>query len=102
MSVFECAMRAFFIVSYGICVNRQLESSVVIQELCGVCCRSWHLLSNSRRPEAGVCRYRVRTDIAEAKPARASVERGEGDLFLDFLTELRVSAYFLKNPFLNS
>ena len=67
-SVFVCEVRAFFVVSCYVCVDRQLESSVVIQGSLG-----GQLTMNMRRMRRVAVRVvsgrRVRADIAGAKPA---------------------------------
>ena len=55
-SVFVCEVRAFFVVSCYVCVDRQLESSVVIQGSLGGSADYEYASYASRRREGGVCR----------------------------------------------
>lgn len=53
-SVFVCEVRAFFVVSCYVCVDRQLESSVVIQGSLGGSADYEYASYASRRREGGV------------------------------------------------
>ena len=55
-SVFVCEVRAFFVVSCYVCVDRQLEISVVIQGSLGGSADYEYASYASRRREGGVCR----------------------------------------------
>ena len=54
--MFECEVRAFFVVSCYVCVDRQLEGSVLIQGSLGGSAESYYASDASRRREGGVCR----------------------------------------------
>ena len=72
-SVFMCEMRAFFVVSCNVCVDRQLEGSVNIQMSLGRAADYKCASDASRRREAGVCKEGQGGHRWERSQRRASV-----------------------------
>ena len=76
-SVFLCEVRANIVVWCYVCVDRQLDSCLVIMELGGACWDQEYLFCYSRRREAGVWQEGQGRHRWEPASGRASCSPGD-------------------------